>query len=73
MVCGVGWGETHHVILYICVGLLLGFHLIGQLCGFAPRTMTPISLAAAEVWLLGMLFKDALRSYVPAKVCSVAP
>lgn len=62
MICGVGWGETHHVILYVCVGLLPGFHLIGQFYGFAPRTMTPISLAAAEVWLAGLLFKGALSS-----------
>jgi len=43
------------------------------LCGFAPRTMTPISLTVAEVWLLGLLFKAALRSNVLAKGCPLAP
>ena len=66
----MGWGETHHVI---CVGLLPGFHRIGQSCGFAPRTMTPISLSAAKVWLLDLLFKDALSSNILAKVCPAAP
>jgi hypothetical protein len=59
---GVGWGETHHVILCICVGLLPSCHLIGQFSGFALRTMTPIPLAAAYERLLILLFNDALRS-----------
>jgi hypothetical protein len=34
--------------------------------------MTPISLAAAEVGLVGQPIKDALRNNILAKVCSVA-
>lgn len=64
MVGGMGmrWGETYHVILCIYVGLLTSCHLIGQFSCFALTTMTPISLAAALVRLLILLFNDAPRT-----------
>jgi hypothetical protein len=60
------WGGVrcimYRVILCVCVGLLPAPppHLIGQFTGFAPSTLTPISFAEVEVWLLVRLLKDAL-------------
>jgi hypothetical protein len=57
-----GWGQTYHVILCIYVGSVTSYYLIGQFSCFALRTMTPISLAAAHMLLLIILFTDARNS-----------